>query len=463
MPNALPNPPVRAPGALVAGRRVPLKEAGTFARLACVLLVCVYFGRLQELWSPLQALHLGMLALGLGLVAALGSGLAPLARHLKSPQGKKIAGIFVFCLLSVPLSVWPTRSLIFSFLEFGLVLVYLGILLTCIRTPDGVLLLLKAMAACALLLALASLLTGGEGRVAASGTYDPNDIALVMVITLPVLKHLFSTYKSALPRLGLALAALVMLAAVAHTGSRGGLLGLGSVILFWLFADKSVSAGKKILLVSVACLAVLVIAPDMLWERMGALSGANEQKDYNLDARGGRIEIWKRALNMMADSPLTGVGAGAFAEADGIYQGAEGGRWSVTHNSFLEVGATIGVVGLALFLSLLWTAFASMMRLAASREFAPGDPRPGMALALAASLVGYACSGFFLSQGFGSIVYFLVGLTMILTAVSADDSILAAKPAQAASRLPRRSSRPGPDAPVVPGGRGRESILTRRR
>jgi O-antigen ligase len=431
MPNAKPAS-LSMPGTQVRALSSEPASDGRFARWACVFLCCVYVGRLQELWDPLSALHLGYVALTMGMLACLTSP-PNLGRYLKTPQARRILGIFLCCLVSVPFSVWPGRSLKFSFLEFGLVLVFLGMLLRCLRTTSSVVLLMRAYLACAVVLAVCSLRAGGE-RVAASATYDPNDIALVLVCGLPFLWQTFGATRSGVVRLGLLAAAVLMLAGIAHTGSRGGLLGLGSVSLFLLLFDSTVSVGKRMAIVVLASLAVAVLAPALLWER---LENTGTEEDYNMNARGGRIEIWKRGLQMMVDNPLTGVGAGAFAVADGQYQGEESGRWSVAHNSFIEVGSTIGVIGLYFFVRLLLGAIAAMMGLARARN-GPPDPRAPAALALAASLTGYCVSGFFLAQGFSSLVYVLVGLTMILAMASPPEEAAASGPAAVAEPTARR-------------------------
>ncbi len=63
----------------------------------------------------------------------------------------------------------------------------------------------------------------------------------------------------------------------------------------------------------------------------------------------GRIEIWNRALYMLRDFPLTGIGMGSFTRiADALYPFsiASPGSINHAHNLFLQVGVDLGIPGL---------------------------------------------------------------------------------------------------------------------
>lgn len=114
-------------------------------------------------------------------------------------------------------------------------------------------------------------------------------------------------------------------------------------------------------------------------------------------ADGGRTMVWGIAADMIADHPVTGVGAGNFtirmheyldspADASRDFSNLSSDNWIHPHNDFLEVAAEHGLPGLA--------AFAAMFLLAAlaAHRVLAGDPDPGdarLALASLAALTGH--------------------------------------------------------------------------
>jgi O-antigen ligase len=59
-----------------------------------------------------------------------------------------------------------------------------------------------------------------------------------------------------------------------------------------------------------------------------------------------RVALWRDAVDLMLEDPLTGVGPGRFAyESEGA-QADRDARWA--HHGFLQQGAETGIVGLAL-------------------------------------------------------------------------------------------------------------------
>src|SRR5678815_3555338 len=96
---------------------------------------------------------------------------------------------------------------------------------------------------------------------------------------------------------------------------------------------------------------------DRYWQQMGTIAS---ESDYNRTDETGRVQIWKRGIGYMLSNPLLGVGAGNFPAAEGLLspfaqrqQFGVGVRWSAAHNTLVQVGAELGVVGLVLFVALV--------------------------------------------------------------------------------------------------------------
>lgn len=419
------------PRSPVAIESVPMATPSAEARdsvaglAVCALLIFVAIGRVQELWAPLTSLRLGLTGVVLACLVNLGQDLSIVRDRLDTPKGKLVLGLFILSCLSVPFGVWPSYSLEFIGDKSILILIFFCTLLLHARTVSGVMVLAWTMAASALALALAGLsgLTAGR-RLAASSTYDPNDMAFIMVCGLPFVFLLAKRLRG--PWRWLALGAgVVVVLAIASTGSRGGAMGLAVLAGFLLVADRTLTVGKRLLVAAICAFVFWFLAPESAQNRF--LTMFTPEGDYNVSSSSGRIETWKRGMKIMFMHPVLGVGVSGFETANGIYFGSEGSRWKAAHNSLIEVGAELGLPGLVMFMGLLWSSLRSSLRLARSDALSSGHPIRDLAMAVAASLVGYAVAGFFLSQGYSCVVYLLVAMTILLEDLSA--SAIQAPPA----------------------------------
>ena len=96
-------------------------------------------------------------------------------------------------------------------------------------------------------------------------------------------------------------------------------------------------------------------------------------------------------------------------------------KWSVSHNSFLQVGAELGIPGLIAFLVALGGAFRALRAVQRSPlPRPPGErspPEAQLAQALSAALIGYMVGGFFLSLAYHDLLYTLLALIVALRKV----------------------------------------------
>jgi O-antigen ligase len=104
-----------------------------------------------------------------------------------------------------------------------------------------------------------------------------------------------------------------------------------------------------------AGLVSLPVMPQTFWDRMATIGDGQAEQTGSRDQR---IQLMKQGLQVFANYPLTGVGAGQFQNYDGPEMVE---RWRVTHNVWLQVAAELGIFGLATFAFLVWRAFSSAM------------------------------------------------------------------------------------------------------
>jgi O-antigen ligase len=268
---------------------------------------------------------------------------------------------------------------------------------------------------------------GMEGRLDNLVYYDANDLGMLIVCTLPLAILFLRGNTSWVLRAFAAIVVLFSLKTIIKTGSRGAFLGMVAVMVFMLFQFRAFSKQARIVAVSTVVSLMLLIGNETYWDMMATI--LNPKDDYNWSGQSetGRMEVWKRGMGYMFSRPIFGVGARAFPVAEGtISEAAElqeygiGLKWSAAHNSFVEVGAELGIPGLAFFCLVLATAFFACQKIGRTKP-EPGR-RPGDAAALGQALctaiVGYVVAGFFLSQAYSAYMYVTYGIILGLIKIS---------------------------------------------
>ncbi|GAA3631368.1 O-antigen ligase family protein [Lentzea roselyniae] len=246
--------------------------------------------------------------------------------------------------------------------------------------------------------ALYSLVVDGEAR-ATGPLEDPNDLAYFLVVALPLL--------IALPaRRFLLPVGAILAAGAAATFSRGGGLALAFAAV-WLVARRGVS--MRAVTATVSGLAVIglgaVVFAGPVLER--ALAEKTYIAATNVDTRELR---WQAAARMLADNPVLGVGPGGFrSEYPAASRNAEIDEQSpVAHNIYLEIGAELGLPGLACFLGAVALAFVATERVLRARA-------DRSMLAVQASLIAALVAATFLSEQ-----YYLPIWSLVAVAIAAD-------------------------------------------
>ena len=427
------------PRALPAHRgteqRVPVSATRVADAKWDVLLVCVaaylltgigHFQLVFPVLRPLKpALVAGILSIMLYLAAA--RGIRDVTR-LWNPTTKYVLLILLWVALSVPGAIYQGGS--FRLLTDAFIKTVVMYLVTVgavrgARDVERLVFVYFLGAAVYAAVALSRGALGGSDRLGGFRDYDPNDLATYLLTALPFALYFLVGQRRLVFR-AVGGAGLVVLAmAFAHTGSRGGFLALVGVAVFFLLGYRSVRLRWRMLGTAFLGLLLLVGASDSYWQRMETL--LHPEQDYNYTAAGGRWQLWQRGIGYMLQRPLFGLGAGNFGTAEGtisplvaqLQERDIGVKWSTAHNSFVEIGAELGVPGLLFFAGVLITTFGALraVRQAAPRVAPLGPGPPRLAHALMASLVGFTVGAFFLSFAYEAMLYtvaaFAVGLRKV--------------------------------------------------
>lgn len=233
-----------------------------------------------------------------------------------------------------------------------------------------------------------------------------NEMGLVLIMTVPLMRYLHLVETKYWVKLGLAGAMFLTTIAAFGTQSRGALVALAAMAtMLWL---KSRNKLMTALLIGVSMTAAVSIMPAEWFERMNTI------KDYKQDESAlGRINAWWTAFNV-AKGNVTGGGFQMFRPNTFARYAPEPGRVHDVHSIYFEVMGEHGFPGFFMFMSLMgltWFKASGIIR--ACKK----DPNNKWASDLAAmiqvSMIGYAAGGAFLGLAYFDYYYHLIALVVI--------------------------------------------------
>jgi O-antigen ligase len=248
---------------------------------------------------------------------------------------------------------------------------------------------------------------------------DPNVLASILLAGTFLAVALALTQKrNPAMRLTLFFCAFLCLLGVVLTFSRGGLIALGAAMLVTPFLVRRRAAAITLMVLVVIGIVAFVVT--------FAPADAKDRLTKN-DGGSGRTDIWRIGWRMVEANPVVGIGVGNFQNTSVHYQIAPGAARvrtdladhpSVAHNSFLELLAEGGVIGLGLFLGIIVAALATAVK--ATRRFLR-ERRSDLAVlsgAVVIAIIAILASDFFISEQFAKQLWLLIALCPALAAIS---------------------------------------------
>lgn len=184
---------------------------------------------------------------------------------------------------------------------------------------------------------------------------DNNQLAVAMVMALPILFYLYQYSKNRLLGIGFLVSIGLTIGCVLGTMSRGALVGLAALGLWFVLTTRQ--KGRAILLVLVLVVGVVYLAPENMFSRVDTLHDLEQDSSFM-----GRVAAWKISSAVALENPLFGGGFhaiqytptwDAFRYKQGLMGWIETPRpdelGKAAHNIFFEVLGDLGFVGAALF------------------------------------------------------------------------------------------------------------------
>lgn len=170
--------------------------------------------------------------------------------------------------------------------------------------------------------------------------------------------------------------------------SRGGMLALviTGIVSFYLIPKKP----KHYLLFALGVTVALQLAGPSVTKEFTTAFASEEERDASAASR---VDHWKACLSSMASRPL-GVGMdqwGNVAPSYGLPQGME------AHNTWLQLGAELGIPGLLLILGFYGFGVMRLLPLTRSRANVPDEFITAAARMVVASFIGFFISSSFVT------------------------------------------------------------------
>lgn len=402
--------------------------ASPLAYAALLGFTCVLLLAPQNLFPVLGRLRIVLLAAAIAIVAhmrdrwTLGLPLTNACREMSLA-----GGLLVWTLVGIPFSQWPGGSLALLldlYIKALVVFWLIGNLVDTLPRLRGMAWTLTLLTVALALVGIFNYASGAFGRTLdrrvlgydAGLTRNPNDLALMINLIIPVAVALLLSSTGVLVRAGLAAAISLQVIAVILTFSRAGFLTLATTLgLFGLRLLRRPSRG----LVLAALAGVLLGLPFMpagYIDRLLTLSAVAADPTGSAQARwNGTVA----AVEHAAENPILGAGLGMNIL---VLNESVGATWRAVHNTYLEYAVDLGLPGLALFVLLLRSCWRSAR---ATRRTA-GAELGQLAEGIEISLIGFAVAACFYPAAYQFYFYYLAGLAVATKLVCAREAAVTA-------------------------------------
>ncbi len=254
-----------------------------------------------------------------------------------------------------------------------------------------------------------TILTGGASRVwGPPGGFieGNNEIALALVITIPMMNYLRIVATRRWVRLGLL--AVMVLSAVAAIGtqSRGAFLAITAMGLVLVArSNRKLLTGVTL---AVAAVSIVAFMPNTWEKRMNSIQSYEEDSSAM-----GRINAWTMTFNL-ANNRFSGGGFESYTPELFEKYAPNPTDLHVAHSIYFSVLGEHGYPGLLLFLLVWWLAFRTAGKIR-KEAFAREETQWAFYLAgmCQVSLAGYLVGGAFLSLAYFDLPYNILVILVV--------------------------------------------------
>lgn len=268
--------------------------------------------------------------------------------------------------------------------------------------------------------AMFAMRNNGYGPAGSDGAQDENYVAAMIGMAAPFAYYLCFVDRRWLVRVLLFAALAVFSAAMVAQDnvSRGGFLGLISVVLYCLWRSPRKLVGFTV--IGVAAVVFALLAGETYWAEIRTTT---DLTDETADVR---LEIWKMGFRMWQAYPILGVGANNFrwvlddftTTAQLMKFGRSLSGSLVAHSMHVELLAELGLVGVVSSGMLAWSTWRGLGKVQRDTAKLRGTSPQVLELkslgmladALRASILAVMVNGIFLSLLYYSHIWLLIAV-----------------------------------------------------
>ncbi|HKA33128.1 MAG TPA: O-antigen ligase family protein [Candidatus Binatia bacterium] len=327
-----------------------------------------------------------------------------------------IALLTAWAVLTTPLSYDPKDSWSFLLTSYSRTIAVFWLVSNVINTGERLRRAFWTLTLIALPLALTAIehyVTGAftetGGRITgydAPLTANPNDLALMLNLVLPLSIALLMLARKVSARLLLLAGIALSAAGVIITFSRGGFITLATLLLLYVWKLRARPQRRWVWgVIGVILVCIPVVGPSYL-DRLATIT------NFEADKSGSAQERWAdmtAAAAFTIEHPFIGAGIGQNTLAVQEERGPDGG---IVHNVYLEYSVELGFIGLAIFLLFYLASIKSAVSIqrGAAKE---GDMEMStLGEAIQLSLIAFGVAAMFHPVAYHPYLYYFAGLAV---------------------------------------------------
>ena len=256
---------------------------------------------------------------------------------------------------------------------------------------------------------LFTIATGGSYQVwGPDGTFigGNNEIALALVMVIPLIRYLHLQAERRWVRLMLAGSMILTGIAAIGSQSRGALLAMCAMGVFlWIKSRNKTITGVYL---GIAVIILALVMPQTWYDRMNTIG------DYKDDASAlGRLNAWNTAFNVAKDR-ITGGGFEMFDPQTFYRYAPDPYNVHDAHSIYFQVMGEHGFIGFALFITLgIMTWIRAQQVIKRNKHDLEHKWAADLAAMTQVSLIGYATGGAFLGLAYFDLPYNLMVIVLL--------------------------------------------------
>lgn len=235
--------------------------------------------------------------------------------------------------------------------------------------------------------------------------YDNNLFALTSVMVLPMVFYYALSVRTIRWRNVLFACTLLICLGIIGSHSRAGFLAFGFVLMGMAWTQRH--RIRAMAAVAIVVLVAVLASGEQIRERIDSIVQYKEDRSAR-----SRFATWGVARELLAQSPLIGVGFNNFEYARRQYDG--GGK--AAHNIYLQNLAELGLLGHPLWLVLVLGSLVSMYRFMRWARRLPPEMRwaHSWSRGLFLGMCAFCIHGMFHNEEYLELMFALVGLHVSL-------------------------------------------------